>query len=382
MEITGHHIDIQADTVIILKNPPKNFAVWRERTEDNGSQMGESTDSNSENQSAETEDLEEGEVHYFVSSRHLSLASRVFSNSLNDPRWKQEKEPDGLYYISASGWCADAFLILMNIFHLQNQAVPKTVDLEMMAKIAVLVDFYECERAVEWHTSCWLTALRTDHPPPATYCRELILWMCVSRVFGVSSLFKNITRVAIRDADEPLQTLGLPLDQGAPDKNYICQINRRRLSIIDRIVNGLFHELDTFRSPEYVCPQGASFSFVCGASVLGALTKHLASTPGVGGLDDCPLPPFWGLSWEYLRKQLSSYKSLDRYSQPRQSSYDHSYDSYHFGRKPSRDPSVHSNTDRCDLHNRMQELMDSVKADTEGLELKQAYTRVPEKYWS
>ena len=60
-------------------------------------------------------------------------------------------EQDGHFHVRGE-WGEDAFLILMNIFHLQNDKVPEKVTLQTLAKIAVLVDYYDCAVAVKMHS--------------------------------------------------------------------------------------------------------------------------------------------------------------------------------------------------------------------------------------
>jgi hypothetical protein len=202
-----HNIDPAADTVIILKNPCNNFAPWDEtlgpsHTKDttledehtaqarcfenkaytrkltkkelrqlkkeasaNASYTSSSeTKSNpaetSHQNSCEEQDSflepaaqpsfepsksEEKEIHYLVSSRHLMLASPWFMRTLkSETSTKAVKDPpDGRYHISARDWDEEAFLILLSIFHIRSRQVPATVSLELLAKIAVLVDYYE-----------------------------------------------------------------------------------------------------------------------------------------------------------------------------------------------------------------------------------------------
>lgn len=55
-----------------------------------------------------------------------------------------ETRNDGLYHVPAEDWDGEALLCVLQVLHLHNSQVPRTVSLEMLAKIAVLVDFYKC----------------------------------------------------------------------------------------------------------------------------------------------------------------------------------------------------------------------------------------------
>lgn len=155
----------------------------------------------------------EGSIRYYVSSRHLILGSSYFRRALSDGKWaeSEREKQDKLFHIRAKDSRSDVFLILLNIFHLQNRKVPRKISLDNLAEIAVLVDYYECAEAIEVFSNIWIEDLKVTAPIPHTYCRDLILWICVSRVFGLADQFKNATRVAITQCSGPMNNLDLPL---------------------------------------------------------------------------------------------------------------------------------------------------------------------------
>jgi hypothetical protein len=140
-------------------------------------------------------------------------ASPAFNRMLKKEGWMEsiQNPEDRTYHISAEDWDEEAFIILMNIFHHRNHKVPRTVTLDMLAKIAILVDYYECNEAVELFVDIWLTDLREKTPIPITYCRDLILWVWITWTFRRSGLFKDSTAVVIDQCTEPVRTLGLPI---------------------------------------------------------------------------------------------------------------------------------------------------------------------------
>ncbi|KAL1612057.1 hypothetical protein SLS60_000280 [Paraconiothyrium brasiliense] len=158
------------------------------------------------------------EIHYCVSSRHLMLASDWFRRTLTREEFVEaSKDPsDERYHISASDWDEEALLILLNIFHVRTRRIPATVSLEMLAKIAVLVDYYELENAevMERDVRDWIAHVRRSFPIPDSYCRDLMLWICISRVFHMSEEFEKATAVAIKRSEGWIQTLGLPIHEG------------------------------------------------------------------------------------------------------------------------------------------------------------------------
>jgi hypothetical protein len=163
----------------------------------------------------EPNNLGNEEIHYLVSSRHLMLASPWFKRALTSGAFTEAvKDPsDGRYHIEANDCDEEALFILLSIFHVRVRQVPVTVSLEMLAKIAVLVDYYELVGAevMERDTSGWIAHVRRV-AIPSSYCRDLMLWICISKHFQMSKEFEQATAVAIRESRGCLQTLNLPIN--------------------------------------------------------------------------------------------------------------------------------------------------------------------------
>lgn len=217
------------DTVIILKNPNAKFAVWNTTDDDKGATavIGEAAPGNATNddtnEDAPTTDgssqislpndrADEDEIRYAVSRQHLITASPVFEHMLSKD-WKggHRNEIDGFYYVNAEDWDSEAFLYLLQVIHLRNRHVPRTVSLEMLAKISVLIDYYECVEALELCTERWVEHVKVAFPVPSEICRDLMLWMCIAWVLRLQDVFKETTRVSIRHDDRDLEPLGLPI---------------------------------------------------------------------------------------------------------------------------------------------------------------------------
>jgi hypothetical protein len=186
---------------------------------------GESNNNNDDSNAAKTDaqgfekaledtksPTEEG-IHFRVCSGNLISASPWFSRLLKRDGWMEShRNPeDNMLHISAEDWDEQAFVIMMNIFHLRNRKVPRTVTLDMLAKIAVVADYYECTESIELFVEIWFADLKTKSPIPTTYCRGLILWIWVSWAFKWVEIFKQSTAVAIKQCDELFQNLGLPI---------------------------------------------------------------------------------------------------------------------------------------------------------------------------
>ena len=125
-----------------------------------------------------------------------------------ESNWNVEDE---CYYLMAEDWDEEAFIILMNILHHRNRKVPRTVTLETLAKIAVVVDYYECNESLDLFITIWTTDLQSKAYVPKTYCRDLILWMWVSWIFDMPERFKKATLGAVMQCTEQCRNLGLPI---------------------------------------------------------------------------------------------------------------------------------------------------------------------------
>lgn len=149
---TVHKIDPDADTIVTLTNPLVEFAVWDPpvsapaTTDTDSDGPHEDTEYTKAEEDTRDSQVEEDTVQYHVSSRHLMLASKRFRTMLSGEQWKEGvRGQDGMFRVGASDWDAEAFLIFFNAIHHQNSKVPTEVSLETLTKIAVLVDYYDCE---------------------------------------------------------------------------------------------------------------------------------------------------------------------------------------------------------------------------------------------
>ncbi|KAH6622467.1 hypothetical protein C7974DRAFT_315095 [Boeremia exigua] len=247
--------------------------------------------------------VDEPIVEFRVCAGNLMSASPWFNRVLTKDGWMESNTSadDRLFHVSAEDWDEEAFFILMNVFHLRNHSIPRKITLEMLAKIAILVDYYECSESVDMFIDIWVADLRKTSPVPTTYCRDLILWMWISWNFKLSDLFREVTTVAIQKAVEPVRNLGLPIPAWVTH-----EIDLRRHRVIDSIRAGLNAQLATYRSARYICPVNTSYSFQCGSMLFGALTKQMDSAQ-LSSLR--PTNTFLGLSFDALCFEVRLIKS-------------------------------------------------------------------------
>jgi hypothetical protein len=158
-----------------------------------------------------TASLEPSEFTLRVSSAHLRLASPYFQKALDGSLNESHLTTDGLRHMDAQDWDAKALLIVMQIIHGRNHHVPRILNLEMLAKVAVVVDYYGCHEMVEPFTEIWLIHL--NGLVPDSINRDLILLLLVSSVFRWAYIFNAVTKTALDQAQGPLRTLNLPIQE-------------------------------------------------------------------------------------------------------------------------------------------------------------------------
>ncbi|KAK8036899.1 hypothetical protein PG994_015396, partial [Apiospora phragmitis] len=228
-----------------------------------------------------------------LSSSHLSLASPIFKKMLLGSGRESTCVSGSGHLIDAEGWDDDALRILMHIIHGRTRSVPRSVDLETLAKIAVLVEYYECHEVVEIVTSMWIDQLKGRLPQE--YCRDLVLWCLISWVFSQADLFQAATQIAVNKCQGPLPTLDLPIPEMLVDA-----IDRKRRTSIDRIIIDLQNLLSDLREDREGC------SFECSSILLGALTKEMGRKQL---LDATPGSPLLGFSLEATAKAKLDFRS-------------------------------------------------------------------------
>lgn len=150
------------------------------------------------------------ETRIKVSSKHLGLVSKHFRNKfqhLDD----SAAEADGRWHVTLGGYDAAAVVIVMDIIHGRGRKVPKEVDLETLAKVAVFVDSFRCLEAVEAYADRWFLRLGEV---PLEYGRDVLLWIYVSYVFRQGEAFRKATKTAVLQSDGAIRTLGLHIRAG------------------------------------------------------------------------------------------------------------------------------------------------------------------------
>jgi len=145
------------------------------------------------------------DVHMRVSSKHLILASPTFRSMLG-PNFEegQRLRIEGSTDIALGDDDPDAFEILLNIIHGLTRRVPRSVSLDMLTKIAVLVNYYQMHEVVELFSDTWINTLAREGLPQS-YSTETIKWLLISWVFHKPMEFQAVSRVIELGCDETLE---------------------------------------------------------------------------------------------------------------------------------------------------------------------------------
>ncbi|OAT01315.1 uncharacterized protein BDCG_17032 [Blastomyces dermatitidis ER-3] len=176
-----------------------------------------------------------------VSAKHLTLASPVFKKTFTGG-WKESVNflESCSVEITMDGWDLETLLILLRIIHCQHYIVPRKLGLELLAKVTVLSDYYDCQAAVKFFTDIWVAPL--EDTIPKFYTRDLILWVWISWFFELPKQFKEATSVAMSQSTGSIIDLGLPIPNRVLEtmndfrqkaiKNRITQLHERRESFL------------------------------------------------------------------------------------------------------------------------------------------------------
>ncbi|CAG7561754.1 unnamed protein product, partial [Fusarium equiseti] len=239
----------------------------------------------------------EKEVEMLVSGKHLELASSIFKTMITGPFVEGKVNSAGIRQITASNWDPEAFKIILNIIHGYHRDVPRSLSLEMLAKVTMIVDYYECNECVELYIDMWLEGL--GYELPKVYGRDCILCLFISWVFSKPILFGDMTQLALRHSQRLIEAQDFPIPA-----DILEEIDVARQFSLAEIFSATYELFDRLQEEE-------KCSFECSSMLLGVLTKELGKR---GILSPRAGPPFEGFSIQDLKEMINGLKKPRWYS--------------------------------------------------------------------
>ena len=100
-------------------------------------------------------------------------------------------------------------MLFLRILHCQHHHLPRRVSIEMLAKIALISDYYECKFVLAFFSDTWIRALADKKP--SRYSRDMILWIWICWYFQLAKEFQRTTLITIVQSIGPIPSLGLPI---------------------------------------------------------------------------------------------------------------------------------------------------------------------------
>ncbi|EHK41438.1 hypothetical protein TRIATDRAFT_228199 [Trichoderma atroviride IMI 206040] len=235
MKPISHKVDPNGDTLLTLRNPNAPFGgdatVWSNALT---KYRPEKLRRNERELSLLAQDKQSPpgsppEIQFQLSSKHLTRTSGYFQGLMAN-NWKEASSSrDFAYSVTAEDWDEAALLMVMKIIHCQTSEIPQVIDSEMVAKIAVIVDYYQCRKVVDTYATTWVQNLNAKELTFCGYGRTLLLRLFVSHYFSSGVDFNRCTQIIIRESRGPIHSLGLPFPQNIIGELYLSCTKMSRL---------------------------------------------------------------------------------------------------------------------------------------------------------
>lgn len=219
MESITHKVDPNGDTLLTLRNPNAPFggdaAVWANALTEHRPEKLRRNERELKllAQAKQSTPNSPQEIQFQLSSKHLTRESGYFQGLMAN-NWKEASASrDFVYSVTAEDWGEAALLMVMKIIHSQTSEIPQVIDSEMVAKIAVIVDYYQCRKVVDSYAKTWVQNMNSKELNSCGYGRKLLLRLFVSHYFSSDVDFNRCTQIVIRESRGPIHSLGLPFPQ-------------------------------------------------------------------------------------------------------------------------------------------------------------------------
>ncbi|CAG8127087.1 unnamed protein product [Penicillium nalgiovense] len=279
----------------VIESPQTNSETSRNKRRNKGLSASPTSPKPASTEGPQIDEQLENNCFYIqVSAKHLMFSSSVFKSMLSGG-WKEsvEFQQKGSIELTADSWGIEDFMIVLRAMHGKFYLIPRKLTLEMLAKVAVIVDYYDCKEALDILKDTWINNL--EEKISTTYSRNLILWLWISWFFQLRLQFKETTSTVMSRSENQINGWGLPI----PDK-VIGLMNTSR----EGAINNLLLRLHASREALLGGSRGCGFE--CRAILYGALTMQMQSSQL---LSPKPAAPFPRLDYKVLRSKILSFKS-------------------------------------------------------------------------
>lgn len=149
---------------------------------------------------------EDQDVKCVISSGHMMLASAYFQRRLSgDFHDAVTLKKTGRATITLDD-DPDTLIVLLNIIHGRTRQVPRKVTLDLLSRLAVLINYYGMLESVELFSDTWIDNLKREGMPE-TYNEKVFPWLFIFWVFEKGDDFKDMARLVQRECDDKLDSL-------------------------------------------------------------------------------------------------------------------------------------------------------------------------------
>ncbi|KAB8223795.1 hypothetical protein BDV33DRAFT_200159 [Aspergillus novoparasiticus] len=132
-------------------------------------------------------------LHIRASSKHLMLASPHFRGTFRNAFQEgNELRSAGHINIKICDWKPVPFLMLMAVFHGQTQLVPQSLCFDWLTEMAILVDYYDCYKAVAMVSDLWTKDFEKKQSTLSK--RNPMEWLRITWAFRKKDAFESITK--------------------------------------------------------------------------------------------------------------------------------------------------------------------------------------------
>nr|CEG03051.1 unnamed protein product [Fusarium pseudograminearum CS5834] len=221
-----------------------------------------------------------------VSSRHLILASKMLRAMLEGP-WIENSlssSKSGRREINSTGWDPAALAIVLDAVHGRYSDVPESVNLGLLTRISVIVDYYGFQECLRHIGNVWITNLRASCEMPKSSLKASLLWLSVAWIFSQKEIITSKSRIILMWSRGLDMTLALPLG------DTLDTIEAKRQKLISKFLACL-HELRGKLVRETRCAPMNNPD--CPTMMLGKLARAEYCLETLNGH---PVAPFKGLS--------------------------------------------------------------------------------------